>query len=126
MSWIEEYKRVKEETPNKIILFDGGAFYNAIEDDAEFLNKKLGLQTSNDKVCGYKKCGFPIKSLKKYAEIFETNNIDFIIIKQLPKKESKENIKQRILREISKLDLDNMTPLEAYQKLLEFQNKLNK
>ena len=35
-----------------------------------------------------------------------------------------QKIKQRILREIETLDLDNMTPLEAHTKLLDFQNKI--
>lgn len=123
---LEEYRRLKEENPNRIILFEAGVFYNAIEEDSKVLNEKLGLQITENKIGGYVRCGFPVKSLESYVEKLKENGIDYQIVGNTSKKVPKDNIKQRILREIEKMDLDNMTPLESYQKLVEFQNKLNK
>lgn len=121
---IEEYKRFKEIDPNKIILFESGVFYNAIEDDAKYLNEKLGLQITKNDIGGYIRCGFPVRSLSTYIEKLKVNDIEYQIVNSVPKKESKSTIKERIIREILKMDLDNMTPLEAHAKLLEFQNKI--
>ena len=121
---IEEYNRLKSDNPDRVILFESGVFYNAIEEDAKYLNEKLGLQITNNEIGGYVRCGFPVRSLNTYIEKLNNNKIEYIIVKGTPKKESKENIKEKILREILKMDLDNMTPIEAHAKLLEFQNKI--
>lgn len=121
---IEEYKKLKEEKPDRIVLFESGVFYNAIEDDAKCLKEKLGLQITNNDIGGYIRCGFPIKSLDNYIEKFNKHNIDYCIVPKKPKIMDIQKIKQRILREIETLDLDNMTPLEAHTKLLDFQNKI--
>ena len=76
-------------------------------------------------------CGFPVKSINTYIEYFKKHNLlDYKFIdKQVEGNTTKDYLHNvqciEILKEIEKMDLDKMTPLNAHNKLLEFKNKLN-
>lgn len=113
----DKYKKKKEENPEKIYLFKSGIFYIALNDDAKILHEKLGL-TITDFGLEFIKCGFPSNSLGKYENLLKEKEIQYEVV---------ENIKEEtidILKDIKKLDLNNITPIEAYQKLLFYQNSL--
>lgn len=111
------YKKKKEEDSEKVYFFKSGIFYIALNEDAKILHEKLNL-TITDFGLEFIKCGFPSNSLGKYEKLLQEKNIKYEIV---------ENVKEEtmdILKDIKKLDLNNTTPMEAYQKLLLYQNLL--
>lgn len=115
----KKYQAKKEEDPTKIYIFKSGIFYIAINEDAKILHDRLNLAITDFGI-EYIKCGFPANSLEKYKVILEENNISYEIV---------ESIKEEtidITKDIKKLDLNNMTPMEAYQKLVYYQSLLKK
>lgn len=113
----DKYKKKKEEDSEKVYIFKSGIFYIALNEDAKILHEKLGLSIT-DFGLEFIKCGFPTNSLEKYENLLKENKINYEVV---------ENIKEEtidILKDIKKLDLNNITPIEAYQKLLYYQNML--
>lgn len=129
MTKIEEYNILKKENPNIVYLFKQGIFYRALNEDAELLNSKFGLKLL-DSGFGYIQCGFPVGSITSYVEKFEKNKIKYKFIdKKVEGNTTKEYLHNiqciEILKEIGKMDLDKMSPMNAHSKLQEFKNKLN-
>lgn len=114
-----KYQELKKDSSDTIYLFKSGIFYIALNEDAKILHEKLNLNITDFGI-EYIKCGFPASALEKYKGKLTENNIQFQVI---------ENIKEEridILKEIKNLNLNNMTPMEAYQKLIDFQKILKK
>ncbi len=120
-----EYKRLKEIDSNTLYLFESGTFYYALSEDAEIINKLFGY-----KILAFGKqtikAAFPKSTLENRKHFFEINNIKYKIIKN----ENCNNnfftlsAEENILAEIKQLDMNNISPLTAFKKLLEYQNKL--
>ena len=113
----DKYKIKKEEDSAKVYIFKSGIFYIALNEDAKLLNEKLGLNIT-DFGLEFIKCGFPANSLGKYETLLKEKEIKYEVV---------ENVKEEtvdILKDIKKLDLNNITPIEAYQKLLYYKNIL--
>ena len=70
---LDLYNRKKMEDNDKKYMFKGGVFYYFIDADARYLSDKYNLKLTafGNSV----KCGFPIKSLEKYLNIFTNENI---------------------------------------------------
>lgn len=119
----EHYKLCKAETPDKIILIKSGTFYVALDEDAALVNQILGLKLTplNEKVL---KCGFPINSLTKYENLLKSHAISYIItsLNESPKEPS--HVERKVLNEIKQLNLDEISPLEAFRLINKFQEQL--
>lgn len=75
----EKYSKLKKDNPNIVYLFKSGAFYIAINEDANLLNTQLNLKITplgTDMI----KCGFPVLSIEKYKEMMEECEIIYKIV----------------------------------------------
>ena len=109
-----EYLRLKTEDDNKLYLFKCGKFYIFIADDCDLINEYVVLK----KVLLTKdiyKCGFPTNSINEYMRVFKNHNLDIEII---------EKIETDINTIIKNIDIDNITPLEALNKLKELKDMM--
>ena len=102
---LDIYKSKKIENNDKIYMFKGGVFYYFIDNDALYISEKYNLKITDfgDTV----KCGFPIKSIEKYLNMFSNENIELIT-------EVENTNRDKIINIIKNLDLDEMTPKDAY------------
>lgn len=73
-----QYKVLKSENENSIILFKSGIFYISLADDANFLSKKIGLKLTNFNG-EILKCGFPVSRFSYYSHLLTELSIDFIV-----------------------------------------------
>ena len=129
----EQYLKLKNEDPKKLYLFKSGLFYIALEDDAVMLSNKFNLKLTN---LGNStlKCGFPESRLKHYSEHFKMQDIDYILVKSennntANKKTSilsNNNEVTDILSELAKVDINNITLKEAFDKLYYYHVKAKK
>ena len=95
----DKYIELKNKDSNKIYLFLCGNFYITLDSDAIVLNELFGMKlTKFSNLCD--KCGFPKNSLDKYIKLFNTNNIEYEIIK------NKDKID--IIREKVSVDINNI------------------
>lgn len=138
---LEIYKLLKNDDSEKIYLFHTGNFFNFLNEDAELINKILGLTITNwgkDLI----KCGFPNVALRNYLKDLKEEQINYQIIdngKRITKEEEQDYIDKisivtknsekdkkytEIGKKIEELDLDNIAPKDLYKKIVEFQNKL--
>ena len=125
---IQQYQNLKKQDASSIYLFRVGIFYNILNEDAKVVNEKLGLKIT-DLGPNIFKCGFPIKQLEKYKTLMEQKELKFKIIDNLPNSTSvndyMNNIEiKQILNKIYSLDLNNTTFHDAFNILLDTQNKL--
>lgn len=77
--YYELFNKVFEDNENKICIFEIGAFYVVLNEQAVYLSSVLGLK----KVCfapGICKVGFPINSLSKYVKRLEELGISFVVL----------------------------------------------
>lgn len=126
--WINAYNILKEENTETIYIFKGGAFYNCIEDDAKTLNKIFGYSITklNDNAI---KAGFPPSALEKVIRFLKINNINYKIIDNNTKIEDEQKyifdtIRKNFLNDIENLDLNTITPIKLFNKILDYQNKI--
>jgi DNA mismatch repair ATPase MutS len=115
MSKIQElYIELKEKDPNKLYLFRCGKFYIFIGEDADKINEYVVLnKTPFTKEL--MKCGFPNSSLDNYMRVFKNHNLDICIIENLDNENDKNA--NAIIKELSKIDIDNISPIDALIKL---------
>lgn len=106
-----EYLKLKEKEPTKIYLFKQGAFFLALGDDAEILNKELGLKlTSYQQVV--KKCGFPVRAVKKYQKFLDLLKLKY---------EKVYGGTDVVVYDLLKLDVNRLKGEEAIKKIKEYQ-----
>lgn len=92
----EQYLYFKNKYNTHLIIFQMGNFYRFFNGQADFISQKISLKTQI-KIYSYKKhliCGFPVNS-KKYLELIENLNINYVIVKQLDN-ELSSGLKERI------------------------------
>lgn len=53
------------------------------------------------------KCGFPINSLEQYLKVFKNQKLNIEIIEEIVRND------KSIIDELEKVDINNITPLEA-------------
>lgn len=119
---------LKKNDASSIYIFRVGIFYNILNEDAKILNEKLGLKLTSlsPEII---KCGFPISSLDKYTKKFDELQLKYKVIDDLPNNTNIEdytnNIEvKKILNKIKNLDMNNTTFQQAFNILLDIQNKL--
>lgn len=125
----KKYLVLKETDSSKIYLFKSGIFYLFIADDAICVSEKLGLKLVNLNET-VKKCGFPASNLSKYTNILENLNISYKIVDENLNVVSLKNdyIQNseiiNIIDSIKKLNLDNISPIQAFTILNNYHKKL--
>lgn len=125
---IKKLEELKKHDASSIYIFRVGIFYNILNEDAKILNERLGLKLTSlsPEII---KCGFPISSLDKYTKKLDELQLKYKVIDDLPSNTNIEdysnNIEiKRILKKISDLDMNNTTFQQAFNILLDIQNKL--
>lgn len=126
---IEKYNELKKIDKNMLYAFKIGAFYVFLNEDAEFVSKKLKLKITpfgNNCI----KCGVPIKSKESKLKILDSQKIKYNIIEfehedgKSRNIKTKNNIVNSIIDEILSIDLLKISEREAFIKLCDFQIKL--
>lgn len=125
---IKKLEELKKHDASSIYIFRVGIFYNILNEDAKILNEKLGLKLTSLSP-EIVKCGFPISSLDKYTKKFDELQLKYKVIDDLPNNTNIEdytnNIEvKKILNKIKNLDMNNTTFQQAFNILLDIQNKL--
>lgn len=118
-----EYLKRKKQNNNKYYLFKTGLFYIFIDEDAKAISKITPLNITNLNT-NIVKCGFPSNSLDKYLEIFKNLGLNIEIVNELTK-ENKEDVYNKIINRIKKIDIEKLTPVKALLILDELKGFLN-
>lgn len=125
---LNQYESLKKIDPSYIYIFRVGIFYNILNEDAKILNEKLNLKITNLSPEIFK-CGFPVSTLDKYKKILNEKGIQYKIIDNLPNNmntiDYMNNVEiKQIINRIKNLDMNNTTFQQAFNILLDIQNKL--
>lgn len=124
-----KYLSLKSKEKDTKFLFKSGIFYIFLEEDAIEMSKLLNLKLTylNDEV---RKCGFPSNNLKKYLDLLQHFQVDFQIVDNylqpvtsLEKYLENESI-FTLLTKIKRIEMDSVTPLQAYELLYELSSLL--
>lgn len=125
---LKQYEELKKKDASSIYLFRVGIFYNILNEDAKLINEKLGLKIT-DLGPNIFKCGFPVSQLDKYIILLNKMKIKYKVINNLPNDSNindylKNMEIKKILNKITDMDLNNTTFQQAFNTLLDIQNKL--
>ena len=125
---LKQYEELKKNDVSSIYLFRVGIFYNILNEDAKLINEKLGLKIT-DLGPSIFKCGFPVSQLDKYIILLNKMKIKYKVINNLPNDSNindyLKNVEiKKILNKIADMDLNNTTFQQAFNTLLDIQNKL--
>lgn len=125
---LKQYESLKKIDPSYIYIFRVGIFYNILNEDAKIINEKLNLKITNLSPEIFK-CGFPVSTLDKYKKILNEKGIKYKIIDNLPNNmttiDYMNNVEiKQIINRIKNLDMNNTTFQQAFNILLDIQNKL--
>lgn len=124
---LKQYEQLKKEDASCIYLFRVGIFYNILNEDAKIINEKLGLKIT-DLGPSIFKCGFPVSQLDKYIILLNKMKIKYKVIDNLPNSNIGDYMKnveiKKILNKIDGLDMNNTTFQQAFNILLDLQNKI--
>lgn len=125
---LNQYESLKKIDSSYIYIFRVGIFYNILNEDAIIMNEKLNLKITNlsPEICN---CGFPVSTIDKYKKILNEKEIKYKIIDNLPNNmntiDYMNNIEiKQIINRIKNLDMNNTTFQQAFNILLDIQNKL--
>lgn len=106
------YRECKNKDDTKCYLFKSGVFYYFLDDDARYFSDKYGF-----KLTGFGesvKWGFPIKPLEKYLFLFQNEKIEVV----------KEFDSSGLINKIRGLNLDDLSPSEAFVFLKELKEEI--
>lgn len=106
-----EYKRLKSIDSSKMYLFKCGKFYIFLADDCDLINEYFvfkKVKFSNETM----KCGFPMESLNDYLRVFDRQGLKIEVVEEINNYNTVEDI-------VRNLNLNNMTPIDALNKLYE-------
>lgn len=124
---LRQYEDLKKQNPDVIYLFRVGIFYNILNNDAQILHEKIGLKIT-DLGPNIFKCGFPISQINKYVSLFDKMDLKYKIIDNLPNQNTNDYINnielKKIVKSILEIDFNQTTFQQAFNKLLDIQQKL--
>ena len=124
---LRQYEELKKQNPNVIYLFRVGIFYNILNNDAKILHEKIGLKIT-DLGPNIFKCGFPISQINKYVSLLDNMGLKYQIIDNLPNQNTNDYINnielKKIVKSIIEIDFNKTTFQQAFNKLLDIQQKL--
>ena len=128
MSKLEaKYKELKAKDTEKVYILRSGIFYTMLNEDAILVNEKLGLKIT-DLSSNIIKCGFPISQIEKYKSLLDEKNITYEVIDNLPNSSVESYLNgievKKVLKQIESLDMNDISYHQAYDILLDIQNKL--
>lgn len=113
------YIELKNTNSSTLYLFKSGAFYIFLEDDAITINKYINLKLTSFGN-NYIKCGFPVNSYDKYMNIFKRLNLN---IDEVNFNEVTEYDTNYILNKLKSIDMNRLTPLDAFNIIKELKEK---
>ena len=114
---LNTYNNLKQQDSEVLYLFKNGAFYLALQDDADFLSNTFNLKITklNDEA---NKCGFPCSSFDKYYIKLNNLNKKFKIIEKDVIFEATDYLKnkeiKKIINEIKEIDINTLSVSEAF------------
>ena len=122
MKLINLYEKKKKEDNTKFYLFKAGLFYIFLDGDAYEISKMttLKLTNYNNDIC---KCGFPVKYLDKYLNMFKYLNVNVEVIDNIY--ENKDELYSKVIKKIESIDIDELTPLETLNILYELKKMVS-
>ena len=124
---LEKYNELKNEDKDKLYLFKSGKFYIFICDDCEKIRDFVVLKKvkfTNDTF----KCGFPSNVLNEYLKVFKNLNLNVEVVESFELNNSDERIIEkysRILKYVNDIDINNIKPIEAINKLDTIRRMIN-
>ena len=116
----DRYLEEKNKNSEILYLFKSGMFYIFIDEDAIKISSITTLKLINltkDIV----KCGFPEKTLQKYLNIFENLNLKIKIIEN----ENSNTEFESLINKIKKININEITPLDALKILSNLKESIN-
>lgn len=114
---LNTYNNLKQQDSEVLYLFKNGAFYLALQEDADFLSNTFNLKITklNDEA---NKCGFPCSSFDKYYIKLNNLNKKFKIIEKDVIFEATDYLKnneiKKIIDEIKEIDINTLSVSEAF------------
>lgn len=119
---LKQYNELKQKDASCIYLFRVGIFYNILNEDAKILNEKIGLKLTSlsPEII---KCGFPLSSLDKYTKKLTDLQLKYQIIDNAPE-DVNMNTYYTIINKIKKIDVDNITGVQALNILTELKKEV--
>lgn len=130
---MEMYNLKKKQNQDCLYIIHSGVFYIGVNEDAKKLNDLLQLKITNIDNKGNIKCGFPTSRLDFYKNLLDKLNVNYELVELSNCNENvgsstysdKENTKNimKIIDYISKLDLDEISPKDAYNILEKLNTK---
>lgn len=126
-----KYLFFKKIDSSKLYLFKSGIFYIFLDEDAKKISNLLGLKLTNlnEEIV---KCGFPSSNLTKYIQMLNSSNVSFQIVDENLNAVTKEeqylsNVEAtNILDSLKKVDINKLSPIEAFNMICKFKNILEK
>lgn len=126
-----KYLFLKKIDSSKLYLFKSGIFYIFLDEDAKKISNLLGLKLTNlnEEIV---KCGFPSSNLTKYIQMLNSSNVSFQIVDENLNAVTKEeqylsNVEAtNILDSLKKVDINKLSPIEAFNMICKFKNILEK
>ena len=124
------YNNLKEKDSNTLYLFKVGLFYNFLNNDAITISNLVHLKVTNLSP-SIVKCGFPVNSLDKYLNLFNSLNLNIKIIDSdnyntiynVDDYKLNSNIKD-LFNKILNVDIESLSIQEAYSFIENLQNEV--
>ncbi len=124
------YTNLKEKDSSTLYLFKVGLFYNFLNNDAITISNLVHLKVTNLSP-SIVKCGFPVNSLEKYLNLFNSLNLNIKIIDSIDYNtvynvndyKLNSDIKD-LFNKILNTDIESLSIQEAYSFLEDLQNEV--
>ncbi len=124
------YNNLKEKDSNTLYLFKVGLFYNFLNNDAITISNLVHLKVTNLSP-SIVKCGFPVNSLDKYLNLFNSLNLNIKIIDsanyntiyKVDDYKLNSDIKD-LFNKILNVDIESLSIQEAYSFIENLQNEV--
>lgn len=116
----DKYVELKAKDQEKMYLFRCGNFYIFLADDADFINNYVVLKRTKF-TKDVMKCGFPIGSKEEYLKVFQNQNLKVEVIENPFIPESISDRERLVVDYLKKVEINNLTPIDAINKLKELQ-----
>lgn len=124
------YNNLKEKDSNTLYLFKVGLFYNFLNNDAITISNLVHLKVTNLSP-SIVKCGFPVNSLDKYLNLFNSLNLNIKIIDsanyntiyKVDDYKLNSDIKD-LFNKILNVDIESLSIQDAYSFIENLQNEV--
>lgn len=124
----QRYLELKIDSKKKMYLFECGNFYIFLDEDARKINELFDLKLTEFSK-NVVKCGFPKGSFMKYMQLFKMKKLKVEVIENENKNKNilvnKVSNNDSVLEVIKKIDLNNLTPLQAFNVIKELKEMID-